>query len=228
MTTPTDNWWYSPQCILLFADLALEHCAQHGITPSGDLQKAIGEGRAGAIFALGLAKAFGTETWMRLVDPREGAPDIRVMYFDNTGPKGSHRGSLLQVEIATYTRHSAESLGDFLLRTKLDPMKKAYSASTAIVVFVQRACTPAEIRAAHEKLLQTRARGLCYLVGRLDDVQFQVVQVFPQFRGPQDINLDEAFSSQQTPVAEVKRGMSTITVVSDKPIPTANPFLEYL
>jgi len=67
---------------------------------------------------------------------------------------------------------------------------------------------------------------LGYLVGRLDDVRFQVVQVFPQFRGPHDINLDDAFKLSQTPVAEVKRGMSSVTVVSDKPIPTANPFLE--
>ena len=70
--------------------------------------------------------------------------------------------NVLQVEVATYTRHSAESLGDFLFRVKLDPTKKVYSADTVIVVFVQRGCTPAEIRTAHEELLQREARGLCY------------------------------------------------------------------
>jgi len=158
-TAPTDNWWYSPQCMLLFAGLALDHCAHRGITPPGELQKAIGEGRAGAIFALGLAKAFDTATWMRLVHPRERAPDIRVMYFDNAGPRGSHRMNVLQVEVATYTRHSVESLGEFLFRVKLDPAKKAYSANTVFVVFVQRGCTPAEIKTAHEELLQTKARA---------------------------------------------------------------------
>jgi hypothetical protein len=181
--TASGNWWYSPQCMLLFADLALEHCADHGVTPPGDMRKAIGEGRAGAIFALGLAGAFGVETWIRLVHPREGAPDIRVMYFNTSGPKGSHRMNVLQVEVATYTRHAMDSLGDFLFRTKLDPKKKAYSASTAIVVFVQRGCASDEIKAAHEEVLSKGARGLCYLVGRREGLDYEVVQVVPDLRG---------------------------------------------
>jgi hypothetical protein len=39
------------------------------------------------------------------------------------------------------------------------------------------------------------------------------------------VNLDDCFLSQQVPVAEVKRGISAVTTVSDEPIPTANPFL---
>jgi hypothetical protein len=225
MTEQPDNWWYSPQCTLLFADVALEHCAHHGITPSGDIQKAIGEGRAGAIFALGLADALSAETWMRLVHPREGAPDIRVMYMDNTGPKGSNKMNVLEVEVTTYTKDSTDSLGDFLFRTKLDPSKHAYSASTVIVGFVQRGCEPTEITAAHEGLERRGARGLCYLVGRLGGAHYQVVQVLPNLRGAQNIDLDRAFTSHQSAVAEVSRGMSSTTTVSETPIPTANPFL---
>lgn len=133
--------------------------------------------------------------------------------------------NVLQVEVATYTRHATDSLGDFLFRTKLDPKKKAYSASTAIVVFVQRGCASDEIKAAHEEVLSKGARGLCYLVGRREGVDYEVVQVVPDLRGPQRVNLDDSFLSQQVPVAEVKRGMSAVTTVSDEPIPTANPFL---
>jgi len=86
----TDNWWYSPQCMLLFADLAIRPYAADGTTPPGDLQKAVDEARAGTIFALGLADFVGAESWMRLVHPREQAPDIRIMYVDDSGPKGSH------------------------------------------------------------------------------------------------------------------------------------------
>lgn len=99
VTGPPETWWYSPQCMLLFADSAVEHCANDGTTPPGDMRKAIDEGRAGAIFALGMAGALGVETWMRPVHPRESAPDIRVMYFDGSGPKGSHRMNVLQVEV---------------------------------------------------------------------------------------------------------------------------------
>jgi hypothetical protein len=152
-----ENWWYSPQTILIFADRALDAGRTRAVVPSGEAQKAIGEGRACAIFALGLAKAFATETWMRLVHPRECAPDAQVMYFDQNGPRGSHRMNVLQVEVATYTTYSSEPLADFLFRVKLDPAKKAYANNTVIVVFVQRGTTPEEIRAAHEEL---QGRGI--------------------------------------------------------------------
>jgi hypothetical protein len=86
--TASGNWWYSPPCMLLFADLALEHCADHDVTPPGDMRKAIDEGRAGAIFALGLAGAFGVETWIRLVHPREGARTSGSCTSTLPGPRG--------------------------------------------------------------------------------------------------------------------------------------------
>lgn len=222
---PTDNWWYSPQCMLVFADQAMHPYAAHGIAgPPGGLQKVIDEGRTGAIFALGLADFVGAEIWMRLVHPREQAPDIRIMYFDNSGPRGSRRMNVLQVEVATYTRHSDESLADFLFRVKLDPKKKSYSSNTVIVVFVQRGSTPSEITAVTQELQEKGAQGICFLIGMLGHEQCQIVQVFPNFRGPKDIDVHEAFNSSQPFVAEVKRGMSTVTRVSDEPIPTANPF----
>lgn len=220
-----DNWWYSPQCMLMFADLAMRPYAASGTTPPGDLQNAVDEGRAGAIFALGLADFVGAETWMRLVHPREQAPDIRIMYVDDSGPKGSHVMRTLQVEVTTYTKHSTESLSEFLFRTKLDPSKKAYSSDTVIVARFERDSTPPEIAAVTQQLHNRSAQGLCYLIGRLDQVRFQVVRAFPTFGGPQEVNLDEAFNSSQEAVAEVKRGMSSVTKVSDEPIPTANPFL---
>jgi len=139
--------------MLTFADRALAQCAAHGSAPSGELQKAIGEGRAGAIFALSLGKVLGVETWMRLVHPREGAPDVRVMYLESSGPRGSNRMMTLQVEVATFTLHSSEELSEFIFNKKLDPTKKAYASNTAILIYVQRGCTPQDI--------QGRARVPC-------------------------------------------------------------------
>lgn len=190
------------------------------------MQTAIDEGRTGAIFALGLAQAIGVETWIRLVDRRERAPDVRVMYVDNTGSKGSHRMNTLQVEVVTYTKHSAEGLADFLFKVKLDPSKKAYSSDTVVVGFIQRGASPGEVQAAHTELVERGAGGLCYVIGRLDESRFQVVQVVPNLRGPEEVDLDDAFKSTQAPVAETKRGMSSASTLSEKLIPTANPFLE--
>jgi hypothetical protein len=156
---PTDNWWCSPQCMLVFADLAIKPYADQGTTPPGELQKTVDEGRAGAIFALGLADFVSAETWMRLVHPREQAPDIRSMYVDDSGPRGSNAMRRLQVEVTTYTKHSTESLSEFLFRTKLDPSKKAYSSDTVIVARVQRQSTPSEIAAVTPQLQARGAKG---------------------------------------------------------------------
>src|ERR1700730_9945895 len=175
MTAPEDNWWYSPQCLLLFADQALQYCSDGNISPPGAMQTAIDEGRTGAIFALGLSQALGVETWIRLVDRRERAPDVRVMYVDNTGPKGSHRMNTLQVEVVTYTKHSAGGLADFLFKVKLEPSKKAYSSDTVVVGFIERGASSGEVQAAHTDLVERGAGGLCYVIGRRAESRFPVV-----------------------------------------------------
>ena len=134
----------------------------------------------------------------------------------------------LHVEVVTYTKHSAEGLGDFLFKVKLDPSKKAYSSDTVVVGFVPRGASPDEVRSAHTELVERGAAGLCYVIGRRDESRFQVVQVVPMLRGPQEVDLDEAFRSTQASVVEMKRGMSPDSVVSEAPIPTANPFFELL
>jgi len=211
--------------MLVFADRAIEPYATQRDAPPAELQKVINEGRTGAIFALGLADFVGAEVWMRLVHRREQAPDIRIMYFEDAGPRGSHVMRRLQVEVTTYTKHSTDSLSDFLFRVKLDPGKKAYSSDTVIVALVQRDVT-SEIATVTQQLHEQGAQGLCYLVGTLGHEQFQLVRVFPIFGGPKNINVHEAFDSSQLFVAEVKRGMSSVSPVSDEPVPTANPFIE--
>jgi len=214
--------------MLAFADRALAQCAAHGSTPSGDLQKAIGEGRAGAIFALSLGQVLGVETWTRLVHPRERAPDVRVMYLDSSGPRGSNRMMTLQVEVATFTLHSSEALGEFIFNTKLDPTKKAYASNTAILIYVQRGCTPQDIQAAHEYLADKGGRLSCYLVGMLTDRRWQVAQVAPNLRGPVTVDLAEALESEQAPVVQAKRGMSALAVVDADSTATPNPYLDRL
>ncbi len=228
MPSSRDHWWYSPAAMLTFADRALAQCAAHGSAPSGELQKAIGEGRAGAIFALSLGKVLGVETWMRLVHPREGAPDVRVMYLESSGPRGSNRMMTLQVEVATFTLHSSEELSEFIFNKKLDPTKKAYASNTAILIYVQRGCTPQDIQAAHEYLADKGGRQSCYLVGMLPDRRWQVAQVAPNLRGPVTVDLAEALESGQAPVAQSKRGMSALAVVAADPTATPNPYLDRL
>ena len=198
--------WYSPNCMIDFTNDALQHHHLRGTTPSAALQRTIGEARAGAIFALGLAQLVGRETWVNLVPADQLAPDIEVLYHEPTGPRGSNRALRLAIEVVSYTKHSSEDLGDFLFKTKLDPRKKAYGASTAVLCYVMRGCRPEEVRAAHDRLQVLGASGFCYLLGRLDDVRYQTVPVFPTLRGP--ITVDLAAAPTQVPV------LNTTSVVS--------------
>jgi hypothetical protein len=134
---------------------------------------------------------------MRLVHPREGAPDVRVMYLESSGPSGSNRMMTLQVEVATLTLHSSAELGEFIFNKKLDPTKKAYASNTAILIHVQRGCTPQDIQAAHEYLADKGGRQSCYLVGMLTDRRWQVAPVAPNLRGPVTVDLAEALESEQ-------------------------------
>jgi hypothetical protein len=229
VTSESDNWWYSPAWMLLFADYALMHCAAHDLVPSADMDRAIGEGRAGAFFALGMAKRTGREMWMRLVDPSEGAPYVRVRYLENTGPRGSNVAHVVHVEVVSFTKHSApsEPLGAFLFRTKLDPSMKAYSADTVIVAHLEAGCEPEEARESNDYLLAHGAAEICFAVGMMDEDRIQIAQIHPEFGGPLIISLDEALASDQLPVAQNKRGMSAVASTSAEPIPTPNPFLEY-
>ena len=75
MTSEPDNWWYSPAWMLLFADYALMHCAAHDLVPSADMDRAIGEGRAGAFFCIYWGEVSedsdGPMEWCRPVPPDE-------------------------------------------------------------------------------------------------------------------------------------------------------------
>lgn len=133
--------------------------------------------------------------------------------------------NVLQIEVATYARHSAESLDAFVHRQAGSGEEGVLGQHRDCRFHSAWECTCRGQGCARGTPSKDRA-GLLLLVGRLDGVRFQVVQVFPKFRGPQEINLDDALASSQVPVAAVKRGMSSVAVMSEKPVVTASPFLE--
>jgi len=96
----TVELWYSPGCILEFADKAVAYCLTHPVESTSQLDKVLGEGRAGAFLAMSIAKLRQVDTWVRLVDPALQAPDVEVMYL---GEQGRHQTKeIMGVEVATY------------------------------------------------------------------------------------------------------------------------------
>lgn len=219
--------WYSPAFMLEAADLAVAECLRRKMTVAPpDLDKALSEGRPGAILCFSLGRHLGVEMWLRLVNPVNQAPDVEAMYVEQVGR--SNQAKLLDIEIASYTRHSNEPLAMFMRRTKLDPKKSAYSSRTAYLFHIRRATTPDLIQEAHDELARQQVKGPAYLLGQVDDDLFQVVQAYPNFRGPDNVRISEILAFSQDPVVEAKRGMSSAQRRSDKPIPTENPYMKYL
>lgn len=223
-TGPVD-FWYSPGFILEAADAAVTYCTENAVKSTSALSKILGEARASAFFALSVAQQRSTETWLQFVDQREQAPDMRVMHFEMVGKLQTM--TTINVEVASYTRHSDEDLGDFMLRTKLKP-EVAYSKDTVIVFFVQRAIGADEVRRAHEIVSPATIDTLAFLVGQADWDLFQVQMVYPRLAGRIDTRISDALASQHLIVAEVKRGMSTEAFTSPALVPTENPFLAYV
>lgn len=161
MTVDTMELWYSPGFILEAADGAVTYCMHNSVKSTAELSKVLGEGRATAFFAMSLSKMHDAEVWMRLVDRTQEAPDAEIIYFDRSGKYQTMER--LGVEVASYTKHSSEPLGEFVLRTKLNS-HRAYGKHTALVFYIQKAMSGREVRQAHEHVAEAGVDGVVFLV----------------------------------------------------------------
>ena len=221
---PRLGFWYSHGYILQAADRAVTYCKTYPVESTAQLEKVLGEGRAAATLAMSMAKLKGLDVWVRLVDPAQQAPDAEVMYLGQTGKHQTME--LLGVEVASYTKHSSEPLGEFILRTKLNK-HHAYGEHTAIVIYVQRTIDVHQVSEAHEGIIGAGVPALVFLVGQADEDLFQVQTIYPQLSGRVDVRVSDALGTAQRQVLEVSRGMSKDILASESPEWTDNPFLAY-
>ena len=197
----------------------------HPVKSTSQLDKVLGEGRAGAFMAMSIAEQRQIETWVRLVDPAPQAPDVEVMYL---GQQGKYQTKeIMGVEVATYKKRETENLGTFVLRTKLNA-EHAYGRHTAIVIYIQKATNGKDVREAHEQIADAGLTALVFLLGKVDHDLFQIQVVYPSLSAPVDVRISEALDSPQLRVAQVRRGTSTEHKISVDPIPTENPFMAYV
>lgn len=217
--------WYSPGCILEFADQAVAYFMSQPAKSKSRLDTVLGEARAGAFLAMSIAKQKGIDGWMRLVDPSHQAPDVEVMHI---GQQGKYQTmEILGVEVATYSAQEKDTLGDFLLRTKLNP-EHAYGRHTAIVIYIQKTTRPADVFKARQQIADVNLDTAVFLLGQADDDLFQIQVVYPALSARVDVRISEALDSPQARVAEVSRGMSKELKISLDPIHTNNPFMAYV
>ncbi len=99
--------------------------------------KKVGEMMAVAIAMAGLQEVHQKPYFIQGVEDSEQSPDVRTVWSDKSKGDVAPWGYQQDVEVVTYTEHSAnQSLAEFVAKTKLAP-DAGYDELTTILVDVQ-------------------------------------------------------------------------------------------
>ena len=93
------------------------------------------EARAVAVMLVGLSKQENKEYWMQIVDDKHGSPDIYTARYADNQPEKFDKLDREDVEVVEYTKHSTETLPQFLLKTKFSETK-SYDVLTHILCYL--------------------------------------------------------------------------------------------
>jgi len=189
----------------------------------GDLKPQVIDGRvlkkaeemwAAAVMLVGMQEVEGRQYWMQPVSDAEGSPDVRtIRRMERTDGKAPHY-TYQDVEVVTYTSASVgENLPEFLLRTKLSPLK-AYDALTTILVYAKQA-VQSPPRAEWDAVLTSVSNiAPVMLIGRSHETEpiYTLMQVHPDRHPIIEFNLVELLEKQKyTGVIQLSRGVKDST-----------------
>lgn len=169
------NIWFSPRKILLRYS-QLEQDIGKGLKTDSKY-KVIREARSVAIMLLGIEKTQNRNYWLKLVNPKEGAPDIQTSTIMT---ETDNRLAYQDVEVVTLESHSSEDVDDFLKRTKLSA-KKAYQEGTIILCHIDNNITTKPWKEISENLSKLNTKYQIYLLGRIDSkkIEYQLARISP-------------------------------------------------
>jgi hypothetical protein len=221
----TDERFYSPAAVHHFAEHARTGFANAGKPVPAEVDKLILETTVTAIFAADFAARIGLEMWLRPVDPRQQAPDVEIIH--HTLEDVGFVRQVLLVEVVSYTYHTDESLEEFLLRTKLDG-RRAYPSNTIILVHAERSISRQEITHTSSALSNLTGFPPVFLCNCVDENLHQVIGIYPRLTEVGHVRLTELLASEQPLALDTHRGLSREGRISEEPISTPNPFLQYL
>src|SRR5665213_3151077 len=169
---------------------------------------------ATAIMLTGIQEVEGRQYWMQPVSDAEGSPDVRtIMRTERNDGKAPHY-IYQDVEVVTYTAaSSAESLPQFLLRTKLSPLK-AYDELTQILIWAKVAVQSPPKAEWDAVLKDVKNLAPVMLIGLVHETEptYSLMQVHPNRHKIIDFNVLEVLKKQKyTGVINLVRGSKDVT-----------------
>jgi len=163
-----------------------------------------------AIAMAGMQAMHSHPYWIQGVSDTEGSPDVRTMCNEKRDDGQSPWGLQQDVEVVTYTQHSAtQTLAEFVAGTKL-AVESPYDALTTILVDVQAATKlplPDEWAAV---LAATGRKNPVLVLGKIHPTQpiYRLAVVHPVVEGAIDYNPFDLLRGQgYTKVLKIKRGL---------------------
>lgn len=227
-----DHLWYSPGYLIDCGERAFNDANKNGKKLSGDTLKAIEETRTGALFALGLTVRLKAVHFIQPVDPREGAPDVRITHQIKSPLKNYDWGEYYDVEIVRYEQHTGTktTVADFIKQTKLNP-KKAYQDGTIVLCGI-------DMTAASLQKWEDVAKGLAsiknnlstFVLGRTHPTEWKIAmaRVHPAYDSVTGFDVLSVVKSYYTGVKGTQIISIKGNVMKNPPGAGFNPFIDQL
>lgn len=222
--------WYSPGYLIECGEQADKLATANNLKTSDGAVKVINETRTAALFALGLTLRDKRVRYVQPVDPKEGAPDARIVHQTESPIKKYDWGAYVDVEIVRYEDHSEASIADFLKETKLTA-KKAYQDGTIILCGIDKTIEDGQLwKDVAAALAPIKNKLDTFLLGRTHPTQWKIAmaRIHPSY---DSLTMFDVKSAVEKYYAGVK-GIQIINLRGNKmkkePAAGFNPFIDSL
>jgi len=223
-----NHLWYSPGYLIECGERADKIATANNQKLSAETVKVINETRTGALFALGLTLRDGLVRYVQPVDPKDGAPDVKIVHQTKSPIKSYKWGAYVDVEIVRYEDHSETTIADFLKKTKLTA-KKAYQDGTIILCGIDKTIENGQLwKDVAAELAPINNKLDTFLLGRMHPEKWEIAmaRVHPSY---DSVTMFGVKATVETYYKGVK-GIQIINVRGNKmkkePAAGFNPFIE--
>jgi hypothetical protein len=225
-----NHLWYSPGYLIECGEQADRLATANGRKLSDGEIKVINETRTGALLALGLTLRDKRIRYVQPVDPKEGAPDVRIVHQTESKVKSYDWGAYIDVEIVRYEDHSKESIADFLKKTKLTP-KKAYQDGTMILCGIDKTIEGGQLwKDVAAELTPIKNKLDTFLIGRTHPTEWKIAmaRIHPSYDSLTMFDVKSAVKKYYTGVKGIQIINVRGDVMKNPPAAGFNPFVDSL
>lgn len=226
--------WFTPMYMIKCVHDTYSFYKKSDDKISSTLQKALDEAWAASIACFGFNQLMSNEFRLRLVDPKEGSPDIKVLY-QLPVPKNykyETNAAYWDIEVVTLNNNSPEKyVDDFLLRTKL-ASTRSYDQKTIVLCYINKTITGGKVwKKVQRELSKVRHKNSVFLLGAPKpppEYKFLFARVHPSLDSITTFDLQQAMKTRYTKAGGTLfmnlplPGRRTVRPVKNK----INPFIE--